>query len=153
MIEFNLNSYSTQKVLYEEPTDEELESVDPLYFGKRYLDSSTKQILRCDNLENIISKLIWYYSIISALLTEPKGIELWEALILIPDPLVLFACMYWLVDLGSGSQIPVRQKVRNACHGGTIWPWSSVRLWGCTTLKIGKPSRVIQESRISDKPS
>ena len=55
---FDLNTYSTQKVLYEEPTDEELESVDPLYFGRRYLDSSTKQILRCDNLENIISKLI-----------------------------------------------------------------------------------------------
>ena len=57
-MEFNLHSYNTQKVLYEEPTDEELESVDPLYFGRRYLDSSTKQILRCDNLENIISKLI-----------------------------------------------------------------------------------------------
>jgi hypothetical protein len=26
-----------------------------------------------------------------------------------------------VMDLGSGSQIPVRQKVRNACHGGTIW--------------------------------
>jgi hypothetical protein len=58
MIEFNLNSYSTQKVLYEEPTEEELENVDPLYFGRRYLDSSTKQIIRCDNLENIISELI-----------------------------------------------------------------------------------------------
>ena len=38
----------------EEPTDEELENVDPLYFGRRYLDSSTKRLIWCDNLENII---------------------------------------------------------------------------------------------------
>ena len=57
-MKFNLHSYDTQKVLYEEPTEEELENVDPLYFGRRYIDSSTKQIIRCDNLENIISELI-----------------------------------------------------------------------------------------------
>jgi|DEB0MinimDraft_6_1074348.scaffolds.fasta_scaffold10282_5 hypothetical protein len=30
------------------------------------------------------------------------------------------------IDLGSGSRIPVRQKVRDARHGGTIW-WNGQR--------------------------
>jgi hypothetical protein len=91
-------------------------------------------------LENIISELIWYYSIISALLTECESYRVMRGADTDPwsHPVGLSRC-----DLGSGSQIPVRQKVRNACHGGTIWPWLSVRLWGCTTLKIGKPSNEV----------
>jgi hypothetical protein len=41
-------------------------------------------------------------------------------------------------DLGSGSQIPVRQKVRNACHGGTIW-WNDQVVTGPLKNYIWKP--------------
>ena len=74
-MDFDLNTYSAQKALYDEAS-----SFDH-FFDDMFED--------CDDLDNIISEEMWYYSIISALLTEPQGIELWEALILIPGPIYL----------------------------------------------------------------
>jgi len=41
-----------------------------------------------------------------------------------------------ILDLGSGSRIPVRQKVRDACHGGTIW-WNDHSY--CCVVKVSGP--------------
>ena len=57
-MQFNLSKFETQKELYNEPTDEELYHVDPISIGRRYLDSSTKQIILCDNLEDMIKKCL-----------------------------------------------------------------------------------------------
>jgi len=56
----------------------------------------------------------------------------------------------WIWDQGAWSSRANGKKCLSWFYPRS---WSSVRLWGCTTLKIGKPSRVIQKSRISDKPS
>jgi hypothetical protein len=88
-MEFNLNTYSAQQALYEEASSIDFNEDTFEVYPKIKLSQLNKDLknFNCDDLENIIYELIWYYSIISALLTEPKGIELWEALILIPDPL------------------------------------------------------------------
>ena len=53
-MQFDLRKFKTQKELYNEPTDEELDNVDPILFGERFLKYSVKHW--CDDLENIIKK-------------------------------------------------------------------------------------------------
>jgi len=129
----------------------------------------------------------WYYSIISALLTECEsyrvmrgadtdpwsnsglydlevsyyllsvcsGCWIWDQVVwcllwltrensnytwsLVSCGIVKYTnCFGRVRDLGSGSQIPVRQKVRNACHGGTIW-WNDQVVTGPLKNYIWKP--------------
>jgi len=55
-------------------------------------------------------------------------------------------CRWWWKcesDLGSGSRIPVRQKVRDACHGGTIGVNDQVFDCGVVLhLKLGNLQRM-----------
>ena len=64
MTEFNLNKYATQRELYNEPSFEEDERYEPFLFGAKYIWFGFKENA-CDNLNNIISGEMWYYSIIS----------------------------------------------------------------------------------------
>jgi hypothetical protein len=53
-MQFDLRKFQTQKELYNKPTDEELDNVDLILFGERFLKYSVKHW--CDDLENIIKK-------------------------------------------------------------------------------------------------
>ena len=57
-MDFDLNSYSTQRVLYNEPSLEDEENYEPYLFKMKYLHRYPKAEDWCDNLENIIKSEI-----------------------------------------------------------------------------------------------
>jgi len=54
MTKFDLNSYSTQRVLYNEPSLEDEENYEPYLFKMKYLHRYPQAKDWCDNLEDII---------------------------------------------------------------------------------------------------
>ena len=53
-MDFDLNSYSTQRVLYNEPSLEDEEDYEPYLFKMKYLHRYPQAKDWCDNLEDII---------------------------------------------------------------------------------------------------
>ena len=54
MTEFNLNKYTTQRELYNEPSLEDEDNYEPYLFKINYLHQYPKIKNWCDNLDNII---------------------------------------------------------------------------------------------------
>jgi len=54
MTEFNLNKYTTQRELYNEPSLEDEDDYEPYLFKINYLHQYPTIKNWCDNLENII---------------------------------------------------------------------------------------------------